>query len=219
MDQTQIIRWDTVFPICRHFITFSATSADLYSWSKELQFKWQAWYYCWMWWTMWVCTCLQLGAAVQEPYLVGINNWWVMCMDQLSKCNCIVHRQARVWDRGPVCADVVVLVLFGIGCMVEDWVLCANVFIGKGSCRVEGWALCANAFIGKGSCRVEGWVPCANAFIGKGSCMVEDWVLCANVFIGKGSCRVEDWVPVCTDAIALLDIGCRIEDWVPKGSV
>ena len=49
--------------------------------------------------------------------------------------------------------------------------------------------------------------------------MVEDWVLCANVFIGKGSCRVEDWVPVCTDAIALLDIGCRIEDWVPKGSV
>ena len=24
-------------------------------------------------------------------------------------------------------------------CMVEDWVLCANVFIGKGSCRIEDW--------------------------------------------------------------------------------
>ena len=101
----------------------------------------------------------------------------------------------------PVCADVIVLVLFGIGCMVEDWVLCAHVFIGKGSCRVEGWTLCANAFIGKSSCRVE------------------DWVLCANVFIGKGSCRVGHWVPVCTDAIAPLGIGCRIEDWVPKGFI
>ena len=36
----------------------------------------------------------------------------------------------------PVCGDVVVLVLFGIGCMVEERVLCANVFIGKGSCRI-----------------------------------------------------------------------------------
>ena len=88
-------RWDTVFPICRSFITFSATSAYLYSCSKELQLKWQAWYYCWMWGTMWGCSCLQLGAAVQEPYLVGIINWWGMCMDQLSKCNCIVHMQRQ----------------------------------------------------------------------------------------------------------------------------
>ena len=171
VDQTQVIRWDTVFYICRPFITFSATSAYLYSWSKELQFKWQARYYCWMWWTMWGCSCLQLG-AVQEPYLVGINNWSGMCMD-----HCIVHRQRQglrlgacmCWCR---CTGTVWHRL-----QVKNRVLCANVFIGKGSCRVEDWMLCANVFIGIGSCRVGDWVPvCTDALLGIG-CRIEDWYL------------------------------------------